>query len=60
MVVHNDPMISPGERIALAFVVVLIDLALFAVPLTGLMAAYLILARPPWFRAWVERLYEGH
>jgi hypothetical protein len=59
MVVHNDPMISSGERIALAVAVVLIDLALFAVPLTGLMAAYLIVARPPWFRAWVERLYEG-
>jgi hypothetical protein len=59
MVVHNDLMISSGDRIALAVAVVLIDLALFAVPLTGLMAAYLILARPPWFRAWVERLYEG-
>lgn len=37
----------------------LVDLVVFVVPLTGLAAAYLLIARPPWFRAWVDRLYGG-
>ena len=45
------------ERIAIAIAVVLVDLLLFALPLTGLLAAYVILARPQWFRDWVDRLY---
>ena len=48
-----------SERVLLAVVVILIDLAIFVVPLTGLFAAYLVLFRPPWFRAWVERLYAA-
>lgn len=47
------------ERISLAIAIVLVDLLLFALPLTGLAAAYVLIARPPWFRGWVERLYEG-
>ncbi len=50
---------STSERVALASAIVLVDLLLFALPLTGLLAAYFILARPPWFRAWIERLYSG-
>jgi hypothetical protein len=52
-------MTTAGERIALAAGVLLVDLVLFAVPLTGMIAAYLILARPPWFRSWVDRLYDA-
>ena len=36
-----------------------VPISFFALPLTGLLAAYLILARPPWFREWVERLYTA-
>ena len=43
----------------LAAAVVLVDLVLFAVPLTGLFAAWVILARPPVVREWVERLYSN-
>jgi hypothetical protein len=50
-------MVSTAERTALAAIVVLVDLLLFALPLTGLLAAYLIIARPPWFRQWIDRLY---
>lgn len=49
---------STGARIAIAAAVVLVDLALFALPLTGILVAYVIIARPRWFRALVERLYE--
>ena len=45
------------ERILLAVAVVLIDLTLFVLPLTGIFAAYVLLFRPPWFLAWVKQLY---
>ncbi len=48
---------SIGARMAVAAAVVLVDVVLFALPLTGILAAYVIIARPPWFRAFVERLY---
>jgi hypothetical protein len=46
------------ERVLLAIAVVLIDLTLFVLPLTGLFAAYVLLVRPPWFFSWVEQLYS--
>ena len=45
-----------ADRWMLAIALVVIDVAIFMVPLTGLMAAYILLARPPWFKTWVERL----
>lgn len=48
---------STQERVLLAVAVVLIDLTLFVLPLTGLFAAYILLARPPWFLASVRQLY---
>jgi hypothetical protein len=48
---------STTERIALAVVIVVLDVAVFVLPVTGLLAAWVLLARPPWFREWVERLY---
>ena len=47
------------ERIAIAVGVVAVDLLLFALPLTGLVAAYVVLARPAWFKDWVGQLYES-
>lgn len=51
--------ISPTELWLLALAIVALDWLVFFAPLTGLAAAYLLLARPPWFREWVERLYDG-
>lgn len=48
---------TASERVLLAVVLVVADLVLFAVPLTALVAAWVIVARPPWFREWVARLY---
>lgn len=45
------------ERVLLAVALVAVDVVLFALPLTALVAAWVLLARPPWFREWVERLY---
>jgi hypothetical protein len=43
--------------VTLAVVIVVLDVAVFVVPITGLLAAWVLLARPPWFRQWVEKLY---
>jgi hypothetical protein len=50
--------VTSTERWVLAGAVVVIDLLLFALPLTGLFAAYVLIARPPWFREWVSELYR--
>lgn len=47
-----------GERLLLAVVIVLVDLVVFAVPLTAFYVAYLLVARPPWFKEWVTVLYS--
>lgn len=49
----------PTDRWVLALLLVVIDLVIFAIPLTGLFAAYILLIRPPWFRTWVEDLYRN-
>lgn len=48
---------KPIDRWLLAVALVVIDVAIFVVPLTGLFAAYVLLVRPEWFRRWVEQLY---
>jgi hypothetical protein len=48
---------TASERVLLAVVIVVADLLLVVVPAMALLAAYLILVRPPWFRSWVARLY---
>lgn len=47
------------ERVLLAVAVVAIDLVLFAVPLAALLAAWVLIARPPWFRDFVDQLYAS-
>jgi len=48
-----------GERLLWASAIVLVDLVIFVLPLTALFVAYLVMARPVWFRDWVLYLYEG-
>ena len=48
---------SQKDRWLLAAALVVIDVAIFVVPVTGLFAAYVLLVRPTWFRRWVEQLY---
>jgi len=49
----------PSDRWLLAIALVLVDLFVFVVPITGLLAAYVLIARPPWFKAWVDELYSS-
>jgi hypothetical protein len=46
-----------AERLLFAIAVVVIDAILFVVPVAGLFVAYVIVARPPWFRDWIAVLY---
>jgi hypothetical protein len=48
---------KPSERWLLAVTLVIIDWIIFAIPLTGLLTAYIVLIRPAWFRQWVDQLY---
>ena len=50
---------TPPERWLLAVALVLADLAAVFVPLAGLVAAYVVVARPSWFRQAVGTLYSG-
>ena len=47
----------PIDRWILAIALVVIDVAIFMVPLTGLFAAYILLVRPRWFKSWIGLLY---
>jgi hypothetical protein len=47
-----------AERLVWALLIVVVDTAAFAVPLAALLLAYVLLARPPWFRDWAEQLYR--
>jgi hypothetical protein len=48
-----------AHRLVLALLIVVVDTAAFALPLAALLLAYVLLARPDWFRDWVDRLYRG-
>jgi len=47
-----------ADRIVWALLIVVVDTATFAVPLSAFLLAYVLLARPPWFRNWVEQVYR--
>jgi len=47
-----------SERIVYAAIIILLDLLVFVLPIMAFVLAYVILARPRWFREWVLRLYE--
>jgi hypothetical protein len=57
----NNPevVMRLSHRLVLALLIVLVDTAAFLIPLTAVLVAYILLARPAWFRDWVDRLYRG-
>ena len=50
---------SPLSRLILALLVVLVDWAVFFLPLSGLFIAYVIVMNPPWVRDFLNRLDSG-
>jgi hypothetical protein len=47
-----------AERLVWALLIVIVDAAAFALPLAALLMVYVLLARPRWFRDWVEQFYH--
>lgn len=47
-------------RIALASLVLVVDFAMIVIPLCAIVAAYVIVMRPPVFLHWVLRLYDDN
>jgi hypothetical protein len=58
-IANSEVVMRLAHRLVLALLIVVVDTAAFAVPLAALLLAYVLLARPAWFRDWVERLYRG-
>jgi hypothetical protein len=58
-IANSEVVMRLAHRLVLALLIVVVDTAAFAVPLAALLLAYVLLARPVWFRDWVERLYRG-
>ncbi|MGE5152423.1 MAG: hypothetical protein ACM3ST_00265 [Bdellovibrio bacteriovorus] len=46
------------ERLVWALLIVIVDTVAFALPLAALLLAYVVIARPPWFRDWIEAVYR--
>jgi hypothetical protein len=47
------------NRVLLALGVVVVDLAVFFVPLTAVFMAYILVYNPPWFREFLNTLDAG-
>ncbi len=47
-----------ADRLLWAFFIVILDTVAFAIPVAALLFAYVLLARPPWFRDWIEQIYR--
>ncbi len=48
-----------SERMIWAAAIVLIDLLVIGVPLTAFVAAYVLVARPAWFKDFFAKVYQG-
>lgn len=44
------------QRVLLAALILVVDLAIFFFPVSAVFLAYVIIANPPWFRDFVNRL----
>ncbi len=47
---------SMPKRIMIALLVLVVDLAIFFLPLTALFLIYIIIVNPPWFRQWLSNI----
>ena len=47
-----------NKRILICVGILLVDLAVFFLPLTALFLIYILIVNPPWFRGFLNRLDE--
>lgn len=50
---------SIEKRVLIAIGLLFFDLVIFVVPLVACVVACIIIARPDWFKVWVDKLYAG-
>ena len=55
----KESVVSQASRLVLALVIVLVDGAVFFLPLAALFVAYVITTNPPWVRDFLNRLDPG-
>lgn len=53
---NGETTVSPLQRLLLALAIIVVDAALFVVPLAALFLAYVIVVNPKWFRDFLARL----
>jgi len=46
------------QRIFIAAVIIVIEMMTVFIPVIAIYAAYLLVARPPWFKVWIEGVYR--
>ena len=44
------------QKILICVIILLVDLAVFFLPLTAIFLVYIILENPPWFREFLQQL----
>jgi len=50
--------ISERQIWLIAIGLIAVDLAFFMVPIVPVLAAYVLIARPPWFKTFVDDVYD--
>ena len=50
--------ISERQIWLIAFGIIAVDLAFFMVPIVPFLAAYVLLARPDWFKEFIDDVYD--
>jgi hypothetical protein len=56
---QKEIIMTMTRRILLCIGILLVDLAVFALPLTALFLIYILLVNPPWFRDFLNRLDDS-
>jgi hypothetical protein len=55
----GDTAVSHSSRLVLALIIVIVDWAVFFLPLSALFIAYVITTNPPWVRDFLKGLDAG-
>lgn len=50
---------TQGKIWAIAAAIIVVDLAVFMIPIVPIVAAYILVARPPWFKSFIDEVYQS-
>jgi len=43
----------------IAAAIIVVDLVVFMIPIVPIVAAYILIARPPWFKTFIDDVYRS-